>query len=351
MSLLQIAILALIQGAAELLPVSSSAHVILAEQWMGLNPSAPEMTFLLVMLHTGTMFAVLYYFWPRWRLRLFGRTANGRAGPDWPFMRMIVLASALTGFLGLGLKYLIEKVVLIGLLHHEKGEVEHLFKNLPLIAAALFAVGIMILVAGSRETKAEAATLSPRASAWIGTIQGLCLPFRGFSRSGATISTGLFCGVSRMLAEEFSFALAVVLTPPVIGLELHRLLHAKGHSVGDLLQTGTWQDLSGLVDLVVPGLMGMAFSFLAGLVALRFLSAALEKGRWKYFGYYCLAAAVVVLATALATTREKEKAPPPQASISPGLLEADAGRVPRYGLGIGKYPRVSPWSSSGRSHI
>src|SRR5262249_51733301 len=146
--------------------------------------------------------------------------------------------TAVTGFLGLGLKYLIEKVVLIGLLHHEKGEVEHLFKNLRLIAAALFAVGVVIIAAGSRETRAEADTVSPRASVWIGLIQGLCLPFRGFSRSGATISTGLFCGVSRMLAEEFSFALAVVLTPPVIGLELKRLLEHKGHSPGDLLQRG-----------------------------------------------------------------------------------------------------------------
>src|SRR5579884_3019708 len=64
---LKILLLALIQGAAELLPVSSSAHVIVAERLMGLDPSTPEMVFLLIMLHTGTMFAVLVYFWQRWR--------------------------------------------------------------------------------------------------------------------------------------------------------------------------------------------------------------------------------------------------------------------------------------------
>src|ERR1700681_1381949 len=64
---LRIAFLALIQGAAELLPVSSSAHVILAQRWMGMDPSRPQQVFLLVMLHTGTMFAVIVYFWPRWR--------------------------------------------------------------------------------------------------------------------------------------------------------------------------------------------------------------------------------------------------------------------------------------------
>ena len=66
MNFLQILILGLVQGAAELLPVSSSAHVIVAEKLMGLDPSSPEMTFLLVMLHTGTMFAVIVYFWNSW---------------------------------------------------------------------------------------------------------------------------------------------------------------------------------------------------------------------------------------------------------------------------------------------
>ena len=75
MHYVQIAVLALIQGAAELLPVSSSAHVILAQRVMGMDPSRPEQVFLLVMLHTGTMFAVLVYFWPRWRRLLTGRTA------------------------------------------------------------------------------------------------------------------------------------------------------------------------------------------------------------------------------------------------------------------------------------
>ncbi len=63
MSLLKVILLAIVQGLAELLPVSSSAHVIVAEKLMGLDPSSPQMTLLLVMLHTGTMFAVIAYFW------------------------------------------------------------------------------------------------------------------------------------------------------------------------------------------------------------------------------------------------------------------------------------------------
>ena len=71
MTLLQILGLAVIQGAAELLPVSSSAHVIVAEKLMGLDPTTPEMTLLLVMLHTGTMFAVIFYFWKSWKESFF----------------------------------------------------------------------------------------------------------------------------------------------------------------------------------------------------------------------------------------------------------------------------------------
>jgi undecaprenyl-diphosphatase len=280
---LQIAVLALIQGAAELLPVSSSAHVIVAERIMGKDPSTPEQVFLLVMLHTGTMFAVLVYFWPRWR-RLWMAPADQPGGPSprWHFLRMIVLATACTAVLGLGLKLFIERAILVGMLGYPKGDVEELFKHLPIIAAALAAVGLVILAAGAWDRSAKGGPLTVRASAWIGLVQGFCLPFRGFSRSGATISTGLFCGVSRALAEDFSFALAVVLTPPVQVYSLYKL---KAHAL----------DANALRDALLPGLVGMVFSFAAGLAALRFLSAVLEKGRWKFFGYYCLAAAAAIV--------------------------------------------------------
>src|SRR5580704_16198121 len=99
---LQIACLALIQGAAELLPVSSSAHVILAQRLMGMDPSRPEQVFLLVMLHTGTMFAVLVYFWPRWRrlLTVSGESPSERLSPR-QFLTMLILATAVTGVVAL----------------------------------------------------------------------------------------------------------------------------------------------------------------------------------------------------------------------------------------------------------
>jgi undecaprenyl-diphosphatase len=210
-----IAILALIQGAAELWPISSSAHVIVAERLLGLDPGAPEMTWLLVMLHTGTMGAVVVYFWPQWR-PLLATAARGA------FLRQVCLATACTGGLGLALTLVLEQLVLARLLGHAHAEVEQLFRHLPVISAALLAVGLLILRASWQDRSPLGHALTGKQAVLIGVVQSLCLPFRGFSRSGATISTALLCGLSRRDAESFSFALAVGLTPPVLGRELWR---------------------------------------------------------------------------------------------------------------------------------
>ena len=277
---LKVLILAAIQGAAELLPVSSSAHVILAQKLMGLDPSSPSMVFLLIMLHTGTMFAAIVYFWSGWKATLFPPRETPGTGRH--FLTMIVLATAATGVVGLGLQYLIERIVLEKWLGHPRGEVEQLFKSLPLIGAALLAAGLLILASSRFERAGHAGALTVRVAVLIGLVQGLCLPFRGFSRSGATISVALMCGLPRKAAEEFSFALAVVLTPPVIVYAAWKLL--KSPEAAD----------AHLVDLLLPGLVGMGLAFLSGLVALRLLSAVLEGGRWVYFGFYCLIFAGVV---------------------------------------------------------
>jgi undecaprenyl-diphosphatase len=276
MTLIQILLLSVVQGLAEMLPVSSSAHVILVQKLMGLDPTAPQMTFLLVMLHTGTMIAALCYFGSRWKKQSLH------------FYKMVILATACTGFLGLALKIGIEKVILEHFLHHSKGEVESLFGNLLLIGGALLAAGIVILWSSRHEARAKDFTLSSRQSVIVGLIQGLCLPFRGFSRSGATISVGMTSGVSRSLSEEFSFALAVALTPAAIVLETHRL-------VKNLRASATPFDFA---HAMTPGLVGMVFSFVGALLALRWLSSWLEKGRWHYFGYYCVVFACIVFVVA-----------------------------------------------------
>jgi undecaprenyl-diphosphatase len=280
-NILQILILGLVQGAAELLPVSSSAHVIVVEKLMGLDASSPEMTFLLVMLHTGTMFAVIVYFWNAWRLSYFSS-----AEVFWKTAKQVIVATVLTAIIGLALQQVIEKVFLKG---GPNSDVETLFSQLPLIGAALLVAGLLIIVAGLREpSRLEAKDVSTIAASWIGAVQGLCLPFRGFSRSGATISTGLLLGVGKRRMEEFSFALAVVITPPVIVREFWRLIKAHPEVT----------KADHLVPLALPGIIGMVASFVAGLLALRLLSRWLETGRWKLFGVYCILFAVFVFALA-----------------------------------------------------
>jgi undecaprenyl-diphosphatase len=281
MSLFDVIVLAVLQGLAELLPVSSSAHVIVAEKLMGLDPSSPPMTLLLVMLHTGTMFAVIAYFWQGWRDTYFQSSAAFKK-----FAGLLVLATVLTGVVGEIIVKIIEKAAFRGLPH---AEIEELFSHLELIAPALAAAGVLILIAGILERRnptrslTETNDLNARQAGLIGAVQGLCLPFRGFSRSGATISAGMLAGVAKSRAETFSFALAVVLTPAVVFREALRLIRVQHIS-------GT----ANLASAVFPSLVGAVLSFFAGLLALRWLSRWLEGGRWYLFGIYCLAAAAGV---------------------------------------------------------
>jgi undecaprenyl-diphosphatase len=278
MPLLHVIILAVIQGLTELLPVSSSAHVVVAEKLMGMDASSPEMTLLLIMLHTGTMFAVIVYFWKQWRDAYFASVETFLQSA-W----LVILATAITGVIGEGLVKVIE--------HLTHADVEQLFDHLELIAPALAAVGVLILIAGSVEKRLPRATskdgigLNGGQAALIGAVQGLTLPFRGFSRSGATISTGMLAGVAKARAETFSFALAVLVTPPVIAREALRLL--KAEHAGASVSFGS---------AAVPILTGTVCAFLAGLVALKWLSGWLEGGRWYLFGIYCLIAAAAVMA-------------------------------------------------------
>jgi undecaprenyl-diphosphatase len=281
MSLLKVIVLAIVQGLAELLPVSSSAHVVVTEKLLGLDPSSPPMTLLLVMLHTGTMLAVIAYFWPQWRDTHFRSGAAFRA-----FAGQVVIATFFTALIGEAIVKIIEKTLLRNVPH---AEIEDLFGHLEFIAPALAAAGILIVIAGIFERRHPAAVVSPahdvnaQRAGVIGAVQGLCLPFRGFSRSGATISTGLLLGVVKSRAEAFSFALAVVLTPPVVVREVLRLLRASHERGADLRSAA------------LESVLGAVVAFLAGLLALRWLSRWLEGGRWYWFGIYCLAAAGAVM--------------------------------------------------------
>src|ERR1022692_3378052 len=172
-SILQIVVLGIVQGATELLPVSSSAHVIAAERLMRLDPSSPEMTFLLIMLHAGTMTAMIAYFWESWKRSFFASAAQLRGA-----LVRVGLATTATLCIGVPLILAVERFVLGG---RPGADVELLFSNLPLVAASLAAAGALILVAGLR-SRAPEEPPRPSASAgssvpigpaiWIGAVHG-----------------------------------------------------------------------------------------------------------------------------------------------------------------------------------
>jgi undecaprenyl-diphosphatase len=118
----------------------------------------------------------------------------------------------------------------------------------------------------------------------MGIVQGFAIPFRGFSRSGSTISAGLWAAGGRAAVESFSFAMAVAITPLAIAREVYRLFRAD-QLVGAHNQ---------MVAALAPSLVGLACAFFAGLLGLKWLSGWLQRGRWYWFGIYCLFAAALV---------------------------------------------------------
>lgn len=283
MHLWQVILLAVVQGLTELLPVSSSAHVIVAAKLLHQNMSTPANALLLVLLHTGTMFAVIVYFWRRWVDEFLSSWAQLLR-----FVKLVFVATLLTGIVGYPVIFAVERVLGHG---GHRAEIEALFDRLDWIAPALAAVGVLILYTGLREARQSETEGAggrreirwPEAIA-MGVAQGFAIPFRGFSRSGSTISAGLLAGGRRAEIESFSFAMAVAVTPLAIGRETLRVFRSS-HVPGG---SAPW------TTAAPPGLVGMICAFGAGLLALHWLSRWLEEGRWYWFGIYCLAAAAVV---------------------------------------------------------
>lgn len=283
MPLYQAIILAIVQGLTELLPVSSSAHVIVTAKLLHQDMSTPANALLLVMLHTGTMFAVLVYFWRQW--------INTFLSSWQAFVRFASLAFVgclLSGVIGYPINLIVIHILGGG---SRRAEIEELFNKLNWIAPALAAGGLLILYAGLHEARrpASRANNDGKGVSWseaivMGIVQGFAIPFRGFSRSGSTISAGLLAGGNRLPIESFSFALAVAITPLAIAREVYRL-----HRAEVLAHTHLH-----LAAAMVPSLLGLACAFLAGLLALKWLSRWLEQGRWYLFGIYCLLAAAAV---------------------------------------------------------
>ena len=277
MTFLEAILLGILQGLTEFLPVSSSGHLVLAQQYLGLKE---PLVFFDVMLHVGTLAAVLVaYREAIGRLVVGGVSALGdtrfwrqpkatlNTSAELKFIWLIFLGSIPTGIIAVVFKT----------------QLESFFDEVRLVSVMLILTGVILQLPRLRRTETENLDNSDeKLKAWhaplIGIAQG-CAITPGISRSGTTISLALFLGIPAKTAAEYSFLLSI---PAILG--------AVALKIRDLGDTA--------IPLYIVG-SGMIASFIVGYIALRFLLVVLNRGKFSVFSYYCVALGVVALLTAL----------------------------------------------------
>lgn len=267
-NIIQAIILGMVQGLTEFLPVSSSAHLVLVPELLGVNSTLAFDT----LLHLGTLIAVVYYFWNDVvnMIRafvsslkdLFQRKFRSGLEED-PFKRLswlVIMGTIPAGLMGVLFKDFFEG----------------LFSSPPAVAVFLLITGFILwgvekLPRGNKDVE----DISFKNSLMVGIAQG-CAIAPGISRSGATIATGLYLGFDREIAARFSFLLSI---PAILGAALVQVTD---------LTAGF--DLS--TSVFVAGLLS---SIIFGYLAIRFLMGYIKKHKLTIFAYYCWIVGVVVL--------------------------------------------------------
>ncbi len=245
MTILQAVVIGIVQGVTEWLPVSSSAHLVLAERLLGVHSGGVALE---LVLHLGTLAAAVIFYRAAWS-RILLHPADPRARRDLGMLLVATLPAAAAGVLA-------------------RGWIEARFHDPRMAAAGLVAGGVFLVAAG-RARPADAGIGCGRALL-IGCAQALALP-PGISRSGMTVGAGLLAGVGRPRAVEFAFMMAV---PAMLGAAL---LH--------LPEIGSAAEDFGAAALAASA----AVSCASGLAAIRILRGAVERGRIAWFGCYCIA--------------------------------------------------------------
>ena len=257
-------VLGLIQGLTEFLPVSSSGHLVLAQQFVGLKENMVNFD---IFLHFGTLLAVLLVFRVSILTMIFGSLRDIRScvqgKTTWRECYRDSLELRLVAALIIGTI----PAVLVGLMFKE--EIEVLFSSTIPVLCALGITGVL-LIATFFLKKGEA-HITPLTGFIVGIAQALAI-IPGISRSGATITTALFFKVNRSEAGEFSFILSV---PAVAGATLLAVLDVAGSGAA-FTSTG-------------PSIAGAATAFFSGWLSLVVLMRIIRSGKIGYFGYYCLA--------------------------------------------------------------
>jgi undecaprenyl-diphosphatase len=263
MTVFQAIFLGVVQGLTEFLPVSSSGHLVFFQSLFGLEE--PQLAFD-VMLHLGTLLAVVVYFRTDISQILLGTWAwlKGRreGEEEAKLLLWIVVASVPTGLMGILFKDWFES----------------LFSRPKTVGLMLLVTGLLLwLTRIVKKNEKTAGKMGVIDALIIGIAQGVAI-IPGISRSGATISSGLFRGLRRELAGKFSFLLSI---PAIVGATLLEFREI---------------DLGSGIGLTF---IGMAVSFFVGLFSLKLLMNIVKKGRLSHFSYYCWAIGIfmILLAT------------------------------------------------------
>lgn len=270
MNMLQAVLMGLLQGLTEFLPVSSSGHLIIGGELLGIEQSG---ILLDVCLHFGTLVAVCIFFWPQIRdileslfaVILRKKTKDQKVlqkrRKNLMILLCIIVACIPTGIIGL-------------ILEHYS---DTLFSSVKLVGALLLVTGVVLWLTPRKAKEAdEAKPLNPKRALIIGLVQGIAV-LPGISRSGSTIATSLFLGISREEAARFSFLISV---PVILGATLLEMLKLRS---------------GGLSAELLPALVGAVVAGVSGYFALRFLIKVLNKGKLYYFSIYCWVLGLVAL--------------------------------------------------------
>lgn len=277
MEILKAILFGIVEGITEWLPISSTGHLILVEQFVKLQEVSPEFWGMFqVVIQFGAILAVVLLYWNKiWPITKNKEKAIQERGILSYFNKDIMI---------LWTKILVACVpaAIIGVFFDEVFEA--LFYNPFCIALALIVFGIAFIIVENlnrkkdgKKLKESNSQISYKDAIIIGIFQLLAAIFPGTSRSGATIIGGLLIGLSRPNAAEFTFYLAI---PTMLGASLLKLVKFGFAFTG--------------IELIIL-LVGMVISFLVSVLVIKFLMNYIKKHDFKPFGYYRIALGVIVL--------------------------------------------------------
>lgn len=262
--LLKVIFLGIVEGITEWLPISSTGHMILINEFIKLNVSEAFMEMFLVVIQLGAILAVIVLYFNK--LNPFSlKKSNNEKKETWDLLFKVLVACIPAG--------------IIGILFDDK--IDALFYNYQTVAITLILYGILFIIFENRNKNKKVKydttkKLTYKMALIIGAAQILAL-IPGTSRSGATILAGLLFGASREVSAEFTFFLAI---PVMLGASLLKLL-----------KFGFAFTQAEIIILLI----GMLVAFTVSVIAIKFLMRYIKKNDFKPFGWYRIILGIIVL--------------------------------------------------------